>query len=187
MLRLALLILALALPAQAQEEPAPLPAALSALPDTLADRLRRAPDDFVADAGAVILGYGNDGAITAQGIATYVAHLEAAERGNVLRRMVEADLNADGTVAADEIAVIAHAAEAGIRGRIMQNHMAADADRDGAVTWDEARARADVLALAALSAAERDRLGAMMALDLNGDGSLALTEVAEVARLMQGA
>ncbi len=185
MRHLVLLLLTLALPAAAQEAP-PLPAGLANLPDTLADRLRRAPEDFIADAGAVILGYGRDGAITEAGIATYVAHLEAAERGNVLRRMVEADLDADGTIAAAEIAVVAGAAEAGVRGRIMLNHIAADADRDGAVTWGEARARADVLALAALSAAERERLGAMMALDLNADGSLALAEVAEVARLMRG-
>jgi hypothetical protein len=186
MLRLALLILALALPAQAEDDPAPRPVALIGLPDVLADRLRRAPDDVIADAGAVILGYGEGGAITAAGIATYIAHQEAAERGAVLRRMVEADLNADGTIAADEIAVVVQAAEAGVRGRIMANHMAADADGDGAVVWPEARALADALALAALPMAERERLGAMMALDLDGDGRLALPEVAEAARLMAG-
>jgi hypothetical protein len=187
MLRLALLLLALALPVHAQEAPLPVPPGLAGLPDVLADRLRRAPGDVVADAGAVILGYGADGAITAAGIATYIAHQEAAARGGVLRRMVEADLDADGTIAAAEIAVVVQAAEAGVRGRIMANHMAADADGDGAVTWAEARARADVLAMAALSEAERGRLAGLMTLDLNGDGLLALAEVAEAARLMQGA
>jgi hypothetical protein len=189
MIRMLLLILmALGNPARAQDAPVPvpLPAALAGVPDVLADRLRRAPDDFVADAGMVILGYGTAGGITADGLATYVQVVEAAARGNVLRRMVEADLNADGTIAPPEIAVIALAAEAGVRGRIMLNHAAADLDGDGAVIWDEAVARADVLAADALSGVERERLAAMMTLDLNADGTLTFVEVEEVARLMQG-
>jgi hypothetical protein len=176
----------LSLPAHAQDEGPPVPAALAAVPDVLADRLRRAPDAVVADAGAVILGYGQGGAITAAGIATYIAHQEAAERGAALRWMIEADLNTDGSVAGDEIAVVVHAAEAAVRGRIMANHMAADADGDGTVSWAEAQARADVQARDALPAVERERLGAMMTLDIDGDGRLTLAEVAAAVRMMQG-
>jgi hypothetical protein len=186
MIVLALLVM-LGLPAWAQEEPvaeAPMPAALAGVPEALAKRLRRAPDDFVADAASLILGYGRDGGIDRAGIAQFVAVERARARAGALRRMWEADLSADGSVTRAELGVLVAAAEARYRGRMMLTHEAADADADGTVTSVEMLARANVMALDQFSAADEERVMAMLSLDLNADGSLTLDEVREVARMM---
>jgi EF hand len=182
------LIWALATPVLAQdaEPPAekPMPAALSGVPETLAKRLRRAPDDFVADAASLILGYGRDQGIDRAGIAQYVAVERARARAGALRRMWEADLNADGAVTQAELGVLVAAAEARYRGRMMLTHEAADGDGDGTVTAVEMLAKANVMALEQFSVADEERAMAMLTLDLNGDGTLSLDEVREVARMM---
>jgi hypothetical protein len=105
----------------------------------------------------------------------------------VMRRTIEADLNADGTVSAPEIAVIVGAAPADLRGRIMRNHGLADRDGDGAVSATEAQARAEAYAMERVSDGDAARVMALIGLDLDGNGVLTLAEVDEVARLMAAA
>jgi hypothetical protein len=187
---LMVVMLMMGLPAWAQEADeaevaeAPMPAALAGVPDAMAKRLRRAPDDFVEDAASLILGYGRDGGIDRDGIGQFVAVERARARAGALRRMWEADLDADGSVTTVELGVLVAAAEARYRGRMLLTHEAADADADGTVTAVEMLAKANVMALDMFSAADEERVMAMLSLDLNGDGSLTLDEVREVARMM---
>ena len=168
----------------AEAEAEVMPGALAGVDGALAKRMQRDMGDVADDAMTLILGYGRDGAIDREGIATWLDVERAVARAVVMRRFIEADLDADGTVAAAEIAVIMGAAEAGIRGRIMQGHKAADADGDGAVTTVEAAAQAAAFAQEEVSEADAARAMALMGLDLNGDGRLTLAEVEEAARLM---
>ncbi|MGL4320376.1 MAG: hypothetical protein ACRCS3_05885 [Paracoccaceae bacterium] len=184
------LCLATAVQAQEAEENADvavMPAALSGVDGALAKRMQRDMGDVAEDAMTLILGYGAGGAIDRAGIETWLAVERAVARAQVMRRMIEADLNADGTVAATEIAVIAAAAEAGIRGRIMQNHALADGDGDGAISAPEATARAEAFAMEEVSEGDAARAMALMGLDLDGDGRLTLDEVDKAAELMAGA
>lgn len=176
--------------AQAQEaevEVAPMPQGLQSVAPALAKRLQRDTDDVVEDAMTLILGYGQDGSIDSAGIQQSLQVERARQRANVIRRLVEADLDADGTVTTAEVGIIAGAAAARIRGRIMLGHAAADTDGDGRVTADEARARADAVAMEAVSEADATRALSLMGLDLDGDGILTLAELAEVSRLMRAA
>ena len=161
-----------------------MPAALAGVDGGLAKRMQRDMGDVAGDAMTLIMGYGTGGGIDRAGIETWLAVERAAARAVVMRRMVEADLNADGTIAAAEIAVIAAAAEAGVRGRIMQNHALADADGDGAVSAPEAAARAEVFAMERVSEGDAARAMVLMGLDMDGDGRLTLAEVNEATRLM---
>ncbi|MGL5008250.1 MAG: hypothetical protein ACRC6I_00080, partial [Paracoccaceae bacterium] len=140
--------------------------------------------DVAEEAVTLIMGYGRDGGIDGAGIATWLAVERALARSQVMRRMVEADLDADGTVTAAEVGVIAGAAAAGVRGRIMQNHAAADGDGDGAVSAAEAGARATAVAMERVSEGDAARAMALMGLDLDGNGVLTLMEVDEVERMM---
>ncbi len=167
-------------------EPA-LPAELSRVDAGLAKRLQRDADDVVTDAMTLVLGYGRDGAIDPAGIERALAVDRARQRANVLRRLIEADLDADGTVSTDEINVIAAAAEARFRSRVMMGHASADGDGDGNVTWAEARTSAQSVAMDRVSDADAARAMALMGLDLDGDGRLTLAELRDVARLMQTA
>jgi hypothetical protein len=176
--------------AQAQEadvEVAPMPQALQSVSPALAKRLQRDADDVVEEGMTLILGYGQEGSIDGAGIAQSLQVERARQRANVIRRLVEADLDADGTVTTAEVSVIAGAAAARIRGRIMMGHAAADTDGDGRVTDAEARARADAVAMEAVSEADAARALSLMGLDLDGDGRLTLAELAEVSRLMRAA
>jgi hypothetical protein len=183
--------LCLASQVQAQEagEPAAvvMPAALAGVDGALAKRMQRDMDDVAADAMTLILGYGTGEGIDRAGIETALAVERAVARAQVMRRIVEADLDADGTVAAGEITVIAGAAEAGLRGRIMQNHALADADGDGAVSAAEAATRAEAFAMERVSEGDAARAMALMGLDMDGDGRLTLAEVDQAARLMAAA
>jgi EF hand len=169
---------------EADAEKSPMPAALAGVPEALAKRLQRAPDDFVEDAASLILGYGQGGGIDRDGIAQFVAVERARARANAWRRMWEADLNADGAVTTAELGVLVAAAEARYRGRMMLTHEAADGDGDGTVTAVEMLAKANVMALDQFSVADEERMMGMLSLDLNGDGTLSLDEVREVARMM---
>jgi hypothetical protein len=186
------LALCLATSAEAQEanvaeEAMVMPAALAGVDVPLAKRMQRDMGDVAEDALTLILGYGRDGGITRDGIAESVAVERAVARAQVMRRMIEADLNADGTVSAPEIAVIVGAAPADLRGRIMRNHGLADRDGDGAVSATEAQARAEAYAMERVSDGDAARVMALIGLDLDGNGVLTLAEVDEVARLMAAA
>lgn len=187
----AAMFLAPAAPALAQDaaddaEPA-LPAALARVDAGLAKRLQRDADDVVEDAMTLVLGHGADGAIDRAGVERSIAMDRARQRAILLRRLIEADLDADGNVTGDEIAVVAAAAEARFRGRVMMGHAAADADGDGTVTDAEARISAQAFAMDRVSDADAARALALMGLDLDGDGRLTLAELREVSRLMQTA
>lgn len=173
----------------AQDAPEPdapvLPAALSGVDPGLAKRLQRDAADVVADGMTLVLGYGTDGAIDRAGIERAIAVDRARQRATILRRLIEADLDADGRVTGAEIAVIAAAAEARYRGRVMMAHTAADTDADGTVTPDEARLAAQAFAMDRVSDADAARVLALMGLDLDGDGRLTMAELDMVARLMQ--
>jgi hypothetical protein len=169
---------------EAEEQAVAMPVALAGVDGALAKRMQRDMGDVASDAMTLILGYGTGGGIDRAGIETWLAVERAVARAQVMRRIVEADLNADGTVAAAEIAVIAGAAEAGVRGRIMQNHALADTDGDGAVSAAEAMARAEAFAMERVNEADAARAIALMGLDMDGDGWLTLAEVDEAARLM---
>jgi hypothetical protein len=170
--------------AEEAEDAAVMPVALAGVDGALAKRMQRDMDDVAADAMTLIMGYGSGGGIDRAGIETWLAVERAVARSQVMRRIVEADLDADGTVAAAEIAVIAGAAEAGIRGRIMQNHALADGDGDGAVSAPEAAARAERVAMEQVSEGDAARALALMGMDMDGDGRLTLAEVDKAARLM---
>lgn len=183
---MAMLVL-LGVPAWAQEDvvtETPMPAALQGVPEAMAKRLQRAPDDFVEDAASLILGYGQGGGIDREGITQYVQVERARARASALRRMWEADLNADGAVTGAELGVLVAAAEARYRGRMLLTHEAADGDADGTVTAVEMLAKANVMALDQFSAADEERTMGMLYLDLDADGRLTLDEVREVARMM---
>ncbi len=169
------------------EETVVLPAALANVDGRLAKQLQRDAGDVVEDAMSLILGFGRDGGIDRAGIAQSLDVERARLRAGVLRRMAEADLDADGTVTTAEIAVIAGAAEARYRGRVMFTHAEADGDGDGRVTDAEARARAQAVAMDAVSATDGERIMTLLGLDLDADGILTLTELREVARLMDSA
>jgi hypothetical protein len=170
--------------AQEAEEAVVMPAALAGVDGALAKRMQRDMGDVAEDAMTLILGYGTGGGIDRAGIETWLSVERATARAQVMRRIIEADLNADGTVTAAEIAVIAGAAEARLRGRIMQNHALADADGDGAVSGPEAAARAQAFAMERVSEGDAARALALMGLDMDGDGRLTLAEVDEAVRLM---
>ncbi len=180
--------LSLATQVQAQDaaeaEAEVMPVALAGVDGGLAKRMQRDMGDVAEEAMTLILGYGTGGAIGRDGISTWLAVERAAARAQVLRRMIEADLDGDGAVGSAEIAVIAAAAEARLRGRIMQNHALADADGDGAVSPAEATARAQAFAMERVSEGDAARAMALMGLDMDGDGRLTLAEVDEATQLM---
>jgi EF hand len=171
----------------APDDPALMPQGLQSIAPALAKRLQRDADDVIEDAMTLILGYGTNGGIDTAGIRQSLQVDRAGARANVIRRLVEADLDADGTVTTAEAGIIAGAAAARIRGRIMLSHAAADADGDGRVTQDEARTRADAMAMEQVSETDADRALSLMGLDLDADGILTLSELAEVTRLMRAA
>jgi hypothetical protein len=164
-----------------------LPAALSRVDAGLAKRLQRDAADVVEDAMTLVLGYGAEGAIDRAGIERSIAVERARQRAIVLRRLIEADLDADGSVTGDEIAVIAAAAEARFRGRVMMTHSSADGNGDGTVSGDEARDWAQSFAMDRMSEADAGRAFSLMGLDLDADGRLTVMELREVARMMQSA
>jgi hypothetical protein len=171
----------------APDDAALMPQGLQSVAPALAKRLQRDADDVIEDAMTLILGYGVDGGIDSAGIQQSLQVERARQRANVVRRLVEADLDADGVVTTAEVSIIAGAAEARIRGRIMLSHAAADADGDGRVTEAEARIRAEGVAMEAVSDTDASRALSLMGLDLDTDGILTLVELREVARLMQAA
>jgi hypothetical protein len=162
-----------------------MPGALSGVPPALAKRLQRDAADVVEDAMTLILGYGQDGGIDRDGLARALDVERARLRAGVLRRLIEADLNADGRISTAEATVIAGAADARYRARIMIGHAAADADGDGTVTEPEARAQAQAVAMKGVSEADVERTMGLMSLDLDANGTLTLIELGDVAAMMK--
>jgi hypothetical protein len=153
------------------------------LPEKMLKRMREAPEAFVADAADLILGYGQGGAITPEGIAEAITVERAAARAQAYRRLMEADLDGDGAASGDEMAVLIRAEGAEGRGRLALGYAAADGDGNGALDPGEMQVEAQAAGDKAVSAAKEAALMALMGLDMNGDGGLTLAEVQEAVEL----
>ena len=145
--------------------------------DALAKAMARDPDRFLSRVGDLIAGFGVSGALRPDGIETYVALTRAGARASALRRFLAMDLDADGTIGRAELDTSQRAASAATRGRMERQFTAADVDGDRQVDADELAAAGQAAGLRALAEAEADMLRALMRLDADGDGALALAEV----------
>ncbi|GHC62248.1 hypothetical protein [Neogemmobacter tilapiae] len=153
------------------------------LPEKMLKRMREAPEAFVADAADLILGYGQGGAITPEGIAEAITVERAAARAQAYRRLMEADLDGDGAASGEEMAVLIRAEGAEGRGRLALGYAAADGDGNGVLEPGEMQAQAQAAGDKAVSAAKEAALMALMGLDMNGDGGLTLAEVQAAVEL----
>lgn len=151
---------------------------MQSLPDKVLKKLRGAPEAFLEDAAALIYGFGQNGGIDRAGIDGFVAIERARIRAATMARYLAADLNNDGDVAQAEIAVLASAAAAGKRGALRLGFDKADADKNGVLSPTELREFAQGQALQDLSDAEAEGLRGFLLFDLDGDGIVAMEEVA---------
>jgi len=152
--------------------------------DALAEAMARNPERFAARTIDLIAGFGGPEGISPKEIETHIALERAGARASALRRFLAMDLDADGTVTRDELTVSQQAATAQGRGRMERQFTAADADGNRTVDAAEIAAVGTTAGLQALGEAEADMLRALMQLDANGNGVLAVSEVtAAVARL----
>lgn len=189
-LRCLLVVVWICLPwaAQAQDPDAGWRAVSQSLPEEMIKKIRKSPDRFMEDAAELILGFGLERGIDADGIEDAIMVLRARVRAREMRRMLLADLDNDGTVTRAEISVLIPTEAAGRRARVMLDHMRADLDQDGRLTFAELRAHADAVALEAFSEKEAARLRGFIQFDLDGNGRVVLDEIDTVVReLRRGA
>lgn len=159
--------------AQAQDT-----AVAAVMPEAALKKLRAAPDVFMQDAAAVIYGFGANGRIDRAGIDGFIAAERARFRAREMARYLAADMNNDGDINRDEMALLADAAPAGKRGRLQRGFDLADGDANAVMTISELRSFAQTVALAQITDAEAETIRGMMLFDQNGDGSVAMEEVA---------
>lgn len=159
--------------------------ATAALPAATVKRLRSAPDRFVQDAGRLIYGYGQGGAIDAPGLARYVALQRASSRARNLRSFLDADLDNDGAVSGAEIAARADTLAANARGRLRFAHKSADLDQDGSVSWDEMRNQAQIDAMGIVSTEDEAVIMGFTGFDSDKDGQVTMAEVQAMLTLFQ--
>ena len=175
--------------AQAQEADGGTPAKTglaATLPDKTLKKLQAAPDVFLASAAQLIYGFGTDGAIDAAGIDGFIAAERARIRARDMTQYLAADINNDGDISKGEVATLAAAAQASKRGRLQRGFDQADSDANGMVSMAELRGFAQGTAMAQMSAADADALNALLQFDANGNGSVAMEEVAAgVSALME--
>lgn len=175
------LILMLGLGAAQAQEAAVAPdvaTVLQALPEKSLKKLRGAPEVFLEDAAGLIYGFGDKGAIDAAGIDAFVAFERARLRAREMARYLVADLNNDGDIDRVELAQLADAAAAGKRGRLQRGFDQADSDVNGVLTAVELRRYAQGVALADMTDADADALRGLLLFDLDGNGFVAMEEVA---------
>jgi hypothetical protein len=154
--------------------------------DVLAEAIARNPDRLKDRLVDLVAGFGQDGGLTAEGIAEYIAIERAGARAAGLRRYLAMDLDADGSIDGEEMSAVQRAASAASRGRMVRDFAAADANGDGRVDAAEIAAAGQAAALRSLDEAEADLLRAAMRLDANSDGRLTPREVTEgIARLAE--
>jgi hypothetical protein len=146
-------------------------------PTLLQEEMARNPDRFGAGVADLISGFGQDGALTAQGVEDHIALVRAGARATALRRLIALDLDADGDVTGKELATAQAAAGATARGRLQRQFTGADQDGDGRVTATEATADAGLAALRALDEEEAAVLRALLTLDRDGDRALSVEEL----------
>jgi len=160
-------------------------AATNAVPAATVKRMRSAPDRFVQEAGRLIYGYGQAGAIDAPDLARYVALQRATTRARTLRSFLDADLDNDGAVSGDEIAARADTLAANARGRLRFAHQSADLNRDGSVSWDEMRDLAQLDAMVTMSAEDEAVVLGFMGFDTDKNGQVTVSEVQAMLDLFQ--
>ena len=157
-----------------------LPPGLSAevLPPAAQKKITADPGKFMDDVQALILGYGQDGAISGAALANYIALERAGARASAVRALLAMDLDGDGAVALDEMSFAAAAASAPSRARLWALFGKADADGDAAVSPKENATHAAAVALKGFSEARAQAVRALLAFDKDGDGLVTLDEVA---------
>lgn len=157
-----------------------LPARAQMLADVLAEeyyeQFRQKPNHYLEAAGNVILGYGTNGAIDAQGIENLISVRRSVSRAGIIRRLLVADLNNDAKVTRAEVGIVVPTLAASLRSRLVMIHRQADKDADGTVSAAELRSYGDVQARRSLSEREAEDYRRLMMLDSNGDGWVTLDE-----------
>ena len=157
------------------------------LPAATLKKLRAAPDTFLANAASLIYGYGAGGGIDAAGIDGFIAAERARIRARDMTQYLAADLNNDGDISRDEVAALAAATQASKRGRLQRGFDLADANANGIMSIAELRGFAEGTATAQMSAEDADALKALLQFDADGNGVVAMDEVAAgVSALMEG-
>ena len=148
------------------------------LPPAAQKKIAADPGKFMEDVQALILGYGQDGAISGAALANYIALERAGARASAVRALLAMDLDGDGAVASDEVGFAAAAASAASRARLWGLFAKADADGDGQVSPGETTTQAAAAALKRFSEAKAQAVRALLAFDRDGDGMVTLEEVA---------
>lgn len=158
-----------------------------ALPEKALKKLRAAPEVFLQDAAAVIYGFGTGGGIDLAGIDGFIAAERARFRAREMARYLAADLDNDGDISRGEMALLADAAPAAKRGRLQRGYDQADGDGNGVLTVVELRGYAQGAAMAQMTDADAEALRGLLLFDGDGDGIVAMEEVAAgVSGLVEG-
>jgi EF hand len=181
MVRAGLILMSGLVSAEAQEAKVPgqdMAGLMQSLPEKTLKKLRGAPEAFMEDAAGLIYGFGASGGIDLVGIDAFVAAERARIRAAVMERYLAADLDNDGDVTRDEVAVLANAAAAGKRGKLRLGHDLADGNKDGVLSLDELRSHAQEQAMKDMSVDDAEGLRGFLMFDLDGDGVVAMEEVA---------
>ena len=151
------------------------------------DPLQRIVNVSFGNRIAVIYGFGTNGGIDLAGIDGFIAAERARFRAREMARYLAADMDNDGNISRAEMALLADAAPAGRRGRLQRGFDQADGDANGVMTVAELRGYAQTLAMAQVSDADADDLRGLMLFDDDGDGIVAMEEVAAgVSALVEG-
>ena len=157
------------------------------LPAATLKKLRAAPDTYLANAASLIYGFGTGGGINAAGIDGFIAAERARIRARDMMQYLAADVNNDGDISRDEVAVLAASVQAGKRGRLQRGFDQADSNANGLLSMAELRGFAQGTALTQMSAADADALNAVLQFDADGNGVVAMDEVAAgVSLVMEG-
>lgn len=156
-----------------------------ALPGGTLKQLENTPEIFMEHMAGLILGYGGPQGLDNAGVANYLAVNRAYIRAREMRRFLVADLNNDGKVTLAEMNILIQTENARARGRLLVGFYAADANSDGAVDMTESRAFAETRAAGSITQNDANLLEALVSLDLNGDGFLALDEIIDIVSAFQ--
>lgn len=148
------------------------------LPPAAQKKITADPGKFMEDVQALVLGYGQDGAISGAALASYIALERAGVRASAQRALVAMDLDGDGTIAQEELRFAAAAASAPARARLWALFGKADANGDALVSPEEIATHAAAAALKGFSEARAQAVRALLAFDKDGDGLVTLDEVA---------
>ena len=157
----------------------PLAALADGLPPAAQKKIAADPSKFMENVQALILGYGQDGALTGAALADYIALERARARASAVRVLMAMDLDGDGALGRDELGFAAAASAASTRGRLWVLFGKADLDGDEVISPQEVAAQAEAAALRSFTEAEAQAVRALMAFDADGDGAVTVEEVAQ--------